>query len=209
MLAGYRIKNGCLRCGKDLAESESEYCGDCRKTDHHFDGGSGLYRHGGPVSAALYRFKYTNQRQYRQVFIRELLQYRGAELRRWQPDLIVPVPLSLRRRLNRGYNQSALLARELGRQTGIPVCTLLKRIRHTTPQRLLNRGERRCNLAGAFALRTTALREERRCFRQDACLLLIDDIYTTGSTMDALAAVLKHRGAARVYFLTISIGQGN
>jgi ComF family protein len=109
----------------------------------------------------------------------------------------VPVPLHLSRERERGYNQSALLAKELSRLTGIPLATdLLRRTIDTAPQVTMDDYEqRRSNIAGAF-----------ECIGDPSGLnvLLVDDVITTGSTMSACAAPLKSQGAARVWGLALA-----
>lgn len=107
---------------------------------------------------------------------------------------------SLERKRKRGYNQAEILARELGKRTGIAVCTdRLLRIRNTRPLKLFDRKERMEVLQGAFAVRSSSDFPEN--------ILLIDDIYTSGSTMEHAAGILKRAGVQNVYFLTVSIGQ--
>ena len=122
-------------------------------------------------------------------------------IRGWGPDLIIPVPLHKRRRRKRGYNQAGILGRRLGRLLGIRVDdkSLLRRV-YTDPQKKLGRLERKKNLRNAFALKES--------FKPVPVVLLVDDIYTTGNTIDAVSEVLKKKGVEKVYFLTISIGQG-
>lgn len=122
-------------------------------------------------------------------------------IRGWGPDLIMPVPLHKRRRRKRGYNQAGILGRRLGRLLGIRVDdkSLVRRA-YTDPQKKLGRRERKKNLRNAFALKES--------FKPVPAVLLVDDIYTTGNTIDAVSEVLKKKGVEKVYFLTISIGQG-
>lgn len=122
-------------------------------------------------------------------------------IRGWGPDLIMPVPLHKKRRRKRGYNQAGVLGRRLGRLLGIRVDdkSLLRRV-YTDPQKKLGRLERKKNLRNAFALKES--------FKPVPVVLLVDDIYTTGNTIDAVSEVLKKKGVEKVYFLTISIGQG-
>jgi ComF family protein len=114
-------------------------------------------------------------------------------------DGIVPVPLHWRRRWQRGFNQSELIARFLSRRTGIPVVAALRRARSTASQAGLSNTRRRRNVTGAFRCprRLVAAVRGRR-------LLLIDDVMTTGSTAAACAFALKRAGAARVALLTIA-----
>lgn len=112
-------------------------------------------------------------------------------------DVIVPVPSHWRRRLWRGFDQAAVLARELSRLTGIPAAQALRRTRHTTVQAGLTRRQRRMNIRGCFQ---TVLREKIRGRR----VLLIDDVFTTGATANAAAEALKAAGAAHVGVFTLA-----
>ena len=122
-------------------------------------------------------------------------------IRQKNVQLIVPVPLHKNRQKKRGYNQAELFARALGTRLNIPVCTnLLVRERNTVPQKELNDTERKNNLKNAFKITQNIV--------QLSCILLVDDIYTTGSTMDAIATVLKRAGYRDIYFICASIGKG-
>lgn len=189
----------CMKCGKPLRKEEEEYCYDCQKKTHFFEEGRSLWVHKPPVNQAVYAFKYQDLRCYGKVFAREMVLHMADYLERLPADALVPIPLHTKRYLDRGYNQAQILANALSKYTEIPVRNLLKRSKYTKPQKVLNDVERKRNIKGAFSLR-----EEVRC----KCVVLIDDIYTTGSTLDEAAKVLKSAGVQRVYFLTISIGQG-
>ena len=135
------------------------------------------------------------------LFAREMAVYYGKWISSKKIEAIIPVPLHPSKKRKRGFNQAEILARELSEQTGIPVYTdVLFRIRKTSPQKMLGPGERKANLKGAFAVSA----------KWKACrnVLLIDDIYTTGSTIERCAGMLKKAGTENVWFLTISIGQG-
>ena len=195
----------CMHCGKPLRDEAEEYCLDCRKQmaggGSSLDRGRSLWLHREPVSGAVYRFKYKNRRRFGKIFAQELADSYGGLIRRWAVDEIIPVPLHPSRLRKRGFNQAEILARELGERCGLPVRTdVLYRIRRTSPQKLLGRQERLQNLKGAFGVSA----EWTPCGN----VLLIDDIYTTGATLERAARVLKKAGAQKVFFLTISIGQG-
>ncbi len=124
----------------------------------------------------------------------------GYYLREKKVELIVPVPLHRKKMRIRGYNQAALVAEVLGEITGISVDEdILVRVKNTKPLKQLNDKERRRSIRGAFSVRKSVWAKT---------IVLIDDIYTTGSTLDEAARVLLKAGAEKVYFLTISIGQG-
>jgi ComF family protein len=100
----------------------------------------------------------------------------------------------------RGYNQAAVFARQLSQKTGIPVAKAVSRIRDTRPQKELNDTERKNNLKNAFQNGKIIVKYNK--------ILLVDDIYTTGSTADAVSEVLLAAGAEEIYFLCICIGKG-
>ena len=119
-----------------------------------------------------------------------------------RPDAMVPVPVHKKRMKKRGYNQAAVLAERLSAYTGIPVLeNWLVREGDTAPLKDLGAQERQNNLKKAFKI-----------VRNDVKLntiVIIDDIYTTGSTVDAIAQVIRQHSDCRVYVLTAAIGRGN
>lgn len=191
----------CMQCGKPIRHAEQEYCHDCMHTRHHYDRGLSLWLHREPVRRSIYQFKYHNQRRYGILYTEELIRCYGHMIKRWNPDLIIPIPLHKKRRKKRGYNQAAIISRELGKRLRIPVDDgiLIRRIA-TSPQKGLGHSERKKNVRNAFMMKKEV--------RRGITVLLVDDIYTTGNTIDAAAEVLKAGGIEKVYFLTISIGQG-
>lgn len=192
----------CMKCGKPVRYKEQEFCSDCVRMKHSFDRGAGLWLHKNPVNQSIYQFKYHNQRFCAEYFAEQLVRQYQETIRGWAPEVILPVPLHTRKRRSRGYNQAELLADELGRRLGIPVCKdLVRRVKFTSPQKILDSRKRKKNLERAFAL-SAPVRNLRR-------VLVTDDIYTTGSTIDAVAKILKSAGIQKVYFLTVSIGQGD
>lgn len=112
--------------------------------------------------------------------------------------MIVPVPLHPKKLRKRGFNQSGYLAELLSGYTGIPLDEgLVRKIRETRAQKKLDARGRQRNLQGAFEAADRA---------EGLKVLVIDDVYTTGSTMDAVAACLKEKGADKIYFLTVCTG---
>lgn len=191
----------CKKCGKPVRYAEQEFCEDCKKTEHAFEQGASLWLHKGPVSWSIYQFKYHNRRIFGEFYAKELWRLYGKLIKAWQIDVIVPVPLHWRRRRDRGYNQAEIIARHLGRLSGIPVnCKAIKRVRYTRPQKELNDKDRKKNLKEAFRV--------TRYWKKESKVLIIDDIYTTGNTIDSAAQELRKNGAEKIWFLTISIGQG-
>ncbi len=195
----------CMKCGKPVKDAEQEYCRDCLDARHEYDRGAALWVHKPPVNTSVYQFKFHNRRSFGSFYAKEMAAEYGEALAGWGIDIIIPVPLYPGKYKKRGYNQAAVLARELGKVLDIPVEErLLKRIRETAPQKNLTPRKRRQNLNVAFSVE-----KRRRVFLKSRSVLLTDDIYTTGSTVDEAAKTLKKAGAEKVFYLAISIGQGN
>lgn len=191
----------CKKCGKPVRTEEQEYCFDCEKNRHYFTEGRALFLHKSPVSEAVYAMKYQNRRVYGQFFGRELAEKYNGFMEKRGVELIIPIPLHKSKKRLRGYNQSQIVAGELAKRTGIPMdMTKLTRRKKTKPQKSLDDRQRKANISGAFSLKGELGGKKN--------ILLVDDIYTTGSTLDEAARVLLNGGAENVYFLTISIGQG-
>lgn len=197
----YTKEPRCKRCGKPIRYAEHEFCHDCGKNAFSYEQGKSVWLHKGVVKWSIYQFKYYNRRIYGKFYAEEMYRLYKDKLKEWQIDLIVPIPLHRSRRRKRGYNQAEIIAKHLGKLSGIQVdCKCVKRVTNTKPQKELNDKERKKNLRNAFCA--------HRCFDNIRNVLLIDDIYTTGNTLDSVARVLKEKGVKKVCFLTISIGQG-
>ena len=194
----------CMKCGKPLQSDSLEFCPDCAEKKHAFRAGRAVFLYRGRIKEALYRFKYAARREYARFFAEETLRRRRKWLASIRPDVIIPVPMYAAKKRKRGYNQAEDFAKALGRMTGIPVRTdLVYRIRDTVPMKGLSRPERRENMRHAFSVNTPRLAAAK-----PKHILIVDDIYTTGSTIDAIAKALMHECEAEIYFLCISIGQG-
>lgn len=191
----------CMKCGKPIRYEENEYCNDCQDTHFSYEQGRSIWIHTGRVRWSIYQFKYHNRRIYGKFYAEELFRLYGDLIQRWGIDVIIPIPLHRSRRRKRGYNHAEIIARHLGLLADIHVePKAVMRIRNTNPQKALSNKERKKNLKEAFRV-TKYWKEEKN-------VLLVDDIYTTGSTIESVANVLKKKGAHKVWFLTISIGQG-
>ena len=190
----------CKQCGKPIRYKEQEYCMDCSKKKKTFITGRSVWIHKGLVPWSIYQFKYHNRRIYGEFYAKELYRLYGTKIKEWGIDVIVPVPLHPKRKRIRGYNQAEIIAKHLGRMTGLPVETKwVQRVRYTKPQKILDNRERKKNLQEAFAVRKNYEKYEK--------VLIIDDIYTTGSTIDTIAKLLLKNCNKNCWFLTISIGQ--
>lgn len=190
----------CFKCGKPLKDNAREYCTDCQKAAHLFDRGRAMYEYE-TVKEAIYRFKYEGRKEYATFFGRQMAGKFSQEISEWKPDALIPVPLHKDRLKERGYNQSALLARELGNVLNIPVNEeIVCREKPTVPQKELNGKERENNLKNAFKIRQNDVKLKT--------IIVVDDIYTTGSTMNAIAQCLKEAGVQKVFFVSLAVGRG-
>ncbi len=200
----YVTQPRCYRCGKKLEDEEKEYCRDCSTRRHLFVQGRALYEYD-CIAPAIYRFKYGNRREYADFFGEEMALYLGDFLRSVHPDGLIPVPLHRKRLRRRGYNQASLLARVLGKRLQIPVYDkLAARVKNTTPLKLLDPRERQNNLKKAFHI----VGNDVKLGKKIKSVVIVDDIYTTGSTIDEMSRVLLETGVERVYFVTLACGKG-
>lgn len=189
----------CMKCGKKL-QSEGELCADCGKKNHVFVRGRALYEYES-AAGGLYRLKYGGRQEYADFLGEEMAFYLGGFIREIQPDALIPIPLHRRRKRRRGYNQAALLARALGRYLEIPVAEdYLIRVKNTMPMKYLNPKERQNNLKRAFNIVENDVKLKT--------VIIVDDIYTTGSTVDEAARTLAACGVERIYFVAVACGAG-
>ena len=192
----------CRKCGKPLLAERQEYCQDCLRKHHWYRQGRAAFTYDELMRRSIAKFKYEGRREYAAFYAEEILRSCGREAALWNAQTLVPIPLHPSRRRKRGFNQAELLAEELSRRLGIPVDKkVLIRTKHTKAQKQLNDQERLSNLKDAFSIR-------KGCTPKHT-IILVDDIYTTGSTMDEAARVLLENGAQTVYFLCICVGSGN
>lgn len=186
----------CPGCGGELY-GILDVCPDCLHAEKKFPWkrAAALFKMDGAAKEVIYQYKYRNMPELARPLGRlasGLLEQAGIH-----PDLIVPTPLHWFRHLQRGYNQAALLCREIGRETGIPVKTLLRRKKWTKQQARLDRKQRIQNLHQAFSII-----DSTNCRKR--CILLVDDVMTTGSTLSAAAETLLAAGAAEVDVLVLA-----
>ena len=197
------IANCCPRCGSSISPYafSNDRCPNCPKQKFHFDQ---------IASASLYKsitrkliLDFKNNRKTQNSRFLSLMLNTAVDVADFKDDidLIVPVPLHWRRRFSRGYNQAHLLAKDLSND--FPVSTDLVRIKNTRPQFTLNFNKRQRNIAGAFAVRNRHNFAGKR-------ICLIDDIKTTGATLNECAKTLKSASAKQVTAAVIAIaGQDN
>lgn len=190
----------CACCGLpfEFDVADGALCGGCVAGPPAFDAARAVLRYDDESRPLILSFKHGDRMQAGRHFGGWMARA-GAELAQ-QADLVAPVPLHWRRLAARRYNQSAELARGVAAAAGIGLCVdLLRRTRATPSQGGLNRRARRLNVRGAFAVMA-----RRRPSIQGAHILLVDDVLTTGATVEAAARTLKRAGASRVDILVLA-----
>ncbi|MEY8337771.1 ComF family protein [Lachnospiraceae bacterium 62-35] len=191
----------CKKCGKEVMNERIEYCYDCSRHVRHFQRGMALLNYNEAAARSMAGIKYHNKREYLDFYGEAAVRRYGKAITRIDPDVLIPVPIHPSRLRSRGFNQAEIFARIIGKRLGIPVRTdILKRNRKTDPQKELTPKERLQNLEQAFSAEGMPNHIHR--------VLLADDIYTTGSTIEACTRALKQQGVDEIYFLTICIGYG-
>lgn len=191
----------CETCSQPYDGMTSDFiCPNCRGEEFSFVCAVTVTRSHRAVRDAIHRLKYNREMWLARVLAE--IQREGfadPRLADIKFDALVPVPLHARRLRERQFNQAAILAEHLSKTSKIPVREVLRRTRYTGTQTRLNRKARRQNLRDAFSLRQDAV-------VTDLDLLLVDDVLTTGSTLDACAAILLENGARSVRALTVARG---
>ncbi len=193
----------CAVCGAPIAGAAlpaGYRCGACRRRPPRYDRLVAGWSYEPPLDEVIRALKF-GRLEYLGRHLAERLApildrapggaSRGARAGTPDADLVVPVPLHWRRRLARGYNQAEAIARPLAKRLGLEHARVLRRRRATPPQTALEREQRVRSVRGAFALR-------RRHDPRGRRVLLVDDVVTTGATLEAAAACLRRAGAARV-----------
>lgn len=195
----------CDRCGEPFALTSNETftCFTCAGRRFFFDYAIAAYQSRDGLREMIHRFKYQRELALRQP-LGDLLSHTFRDPRLGTPDqwLAVPVPLHHRRYREREFNQALELCRILKNRLGVPYLDALERVRYTTSQTTYQRDERIANLKGAFTIRRRSIPrlKNRR-------LLLVDDVFTTGSTANECARTLRQEGGA-IQIVVITVARG-
>ncbi|MFA5527696.1 MAG: ComF family protein [Peptostreptococcales bacterium] len=188
----------CKKCGKPLHQPSQKICHDCLEKPHSFTQGFSCTLYDDMTSKIIKDFKFHDKSYYAKPLAHMLLDKISES--GIQFDAIIPVPLHKGRKKERGYNQSELLSYHLSQMIGVPMYThVLLRKKDTSPQNRLSRLERLSNIGEAFQLTNSSLVAGKS-------ILLVDDVYTTGATMDACAGLLVSHHCNPVYVITCCIG---
>ncbi len=199
-----RIKDPrCMKCGKPLLEETEEFCKNCAKGKRSFIQGIAGWDYGSvPVRRMIAEVKYHNKRQLLDYPCEQMANTYASKVALWQLQCLIPVPLHSSRHRKRGFNQAEEIAKRLSAVWEIPVeRKLLYRIKKTKPQKELGEAARIRNLLEAFYV------DEKKA-KQYQCVALVDDICTTGSTLEAGTRILLNGGIKNVYVISLTAGRG-
>lgn len=189
----------CGKCGKPK-KGETDHCTECDGIKIHFEQALSVFEYTASVQRLIYRIKYRGE-QYLSCVLGGFLAKRLKEQKGWDYSALVAVPLHKKRQRERGFNQAALLASEISMMLDVPVIrNVLVRTKETSVQAGLGRQERFANLRQAFSVNEKSGIEGKR-------VVLVDDIFTTGSTVNECSRVLIEAGAEKVYVLTVATGK--
>lgn len=189
----------CYKCGKSVGNGE-EYCFDCRRLNHLYTQGAALFDYSS-IHYSLYKFKYASRIEYADYYGMEMARVLHNKILSWNAEAIIPVPLHKDKEKKRGYNQAKILADALSLNIKIPCYdNLIYRVKNTIPMKELDVRERQINLKNAFIMGQYDVKLKG--------VIVVDDIYTTGSTINSITKELLNNGVHNVYFLTLAIGAG-
>lgn len=185
------IVNGCIKCGGSLV-GDGDVCLECKKYERIFDRGYCVCDYEGKIAEKILKFKNHNGRYLSTPLSKMMLEkYKELNL---DIDIILPIPIHKNRQKERGFNQCELLVEDIAKYSGKVDLNIVYRKKDTPHQVGLNRENRIVNLEEAFELYDGVKIKGKN-------ILLVDDIFTTGTTINECAKFLKSKGANKVYFL--------
>lgn len=196
----------CYKCGRQIISASSEYCDTCSNYNFSFERAFSLWPYTNTVKSSLSNFKYKGRREFAEYYADKLYEHFSLLTSKLNITAIIPVPIHCERLKSRGYNQADLISNILSKKMDLPnISDYLIRSKNTIAQKNLDPLSRRKNLKNAFEINKNShyygihLRN----------ILLIDDIYTTGSTADACSTILKENGTEKVYVLCVASVKAN
>lgn len=190
----------CNKCGKPINYSLSiNLCPDCYNFEKSFETSRSPFIYEGIIKNSIYNFKYYNKPYYYKLFGNLILQYMN-KINYLNFNYIVSVPIHSSKLKKRGYNQSELLAKYIASKLDIPYINALKRIKKTSKQSSQSKLNRMKNLEDSFAIN----KKNNVNFIKKSSVLLVDDVYTTGSTANECSKELLNYGVNKVYVITIA-----
>lgn len=181
-----------MKCGRPMKD-EKEFCEQCDGKEFPYVSGRCVFLYHSKIGHSIAVFKNKGFSEIPVFFADVAVKRHGEFLKSTAATEIVPVPISRRKMRIRGFNQSERLAEALSMRTGIPLNNAMEKVRDTTEQKTLSRKERQRNLQGTFKI--------KKGKKVGKSVIVVDDIFTTGSTVGAMAHALAKAGVEKVYFI--------
>ncbi len=191
------IKNCCLRCGEPLSADKEGICLRCTSTNYDFELARSVFEYTDKIISVVHKYKYKNQKFLSEPISNYLCDY----LAKWdiKVDMVCAVPLFKKKEKERGFNQAKLLAENVAEKFDLPYVDAVLKVKDNPSQTTLSFKERQENVLDVYAINENLKKDIK-----DKSILLIDDIYTTGATANAIAKILKSAHAKAVYVLTFA-----
>lgn len=194
----------CLKCGRQLEQPEQEYCLQCSKRSYHFKRGFSVFSYEGEARELILKLKYNGRKDIAEYLANITIEKYGTSLERIGADAVIPVPIHKKRLNQRGYNQAQAIAEIIAEKLNIPCAEdVLVRTKQTEAQKELSVHERLLNLYDAFGINEIALEQYKKRMTLEK-VILVDDIYTTGSTMECCSRTLTQCGIKEIWFICIA-----
>lgn len=190
----------CPVCGTTFSDSPApdHVCGDCLENKTYFTCARSIFRYETFILEVIHQFKYGRNMSVGETLASYMAGFSFPDIDFTDYSMIIPVPLNIKRLRERGFNQSLILARAMGKKRQIPVnFSVLKRQKFTLTQAGSNRNERKQNIKGAFEVK-----DSKKIAGKN--VIIIDDVYTTGATINECAKTLTMAGAKKVAVLTLA-----
>ena len=188
----------CFKCGRHMKSAEEAFCAECQKKDHHYSYGFSLYEYNETARLSMIDFKGNGIRRNGDFFINGVVKELGARIKRMGPEVFIPVPITRKRKNERGFNQAEYLAKGIGERLNIKTDSdILYRINGSTEQKKLSGRERAASSYKGFEA-VDDMPYNKIC--------LVDDVYTTGSTLEGCTRALVKAGGGEVGFVTVFSG---
>lgn len=187
-------KNTCSICSKPLESSYTDECLECLRYKKTFSRARQAGIYDGALKELIHLLKFYGKRKAADLLFKFIIENIEDEYLQW-PDVIVPVPLSKKVLMERGFNQTEIIGKKIAKHKNKSFLNVIKKTKETLPQNKLGREERLKNLRGAF---------ETNFSFKEMKVLIIDDVYTTGATMNEIAKVVLKNGASEVRCLSIA-----
>ncbi len=194
----------CLKCGKPIGDERKEFCTDCTKREYFYIQGKSAFVYDKYMKKSIAAFKYRGRREYGNYYAEQIVKKHKKWIDGIEAQCLIPVPIHHEGYRKRGYNQAKIIADEIGKRVELPVIDkFIERNKNTEALKDLSEAKRRECLKDAFFISETS----KLLYRDLRCVILVDDIYTTGNTINECTAVLKRAGVKKVYFLCACIGK--